>query len=525
MRSFALRRCRLYLVTGRLARPLLERVADRLRALGFSVEVVTLPVDVALLADPRIVEKLVMSLPPGSTVVLPPGLRVDHRRVLSESGVRVIYGPRDPEALPSILGRVDPCSLEPGASLEGGGWAACRCMEDSRVFLARCGLRVASRPPPAVIIYEHFAARGPLGGHPPAHAVLVGFPRGVGAADARRVLESSRLPRCWGVDVDNDRVILEAVDMGASIVFSVDPGRRGLLASLPRGTLVALIPSGLSEPLPPPGERVERLERLAEEALEYGLVPLLDPLLSPPCIGLLDSLETYRLASRLGLPMLAGLGNVYELIDADTPGVLALLAALLWEAGVSVYLVTGESWKARLAPLEAPVALAMACSACPRRLPPKDLGVSLLEARGKRPPRPPESLPEPLEAERLPRMPFEADPAGDNLVYAPGDGRIIVVHRWRDGRLEAIEARDPELLLRAALARGYASRLDHAAWLGLEVGRADAYTRLGRGYSSLEGPPDPPWRSVEELLGALQCGSENPAYRQRGRGASAPPTP
>ncbi len=516
--------CRVYLVTGRLAEGLVRSIASRLEGLGYSVEVVVLPVDVAVLADPRLVEETISRLPEGSVAILPPGLRVDHERLWVEERVRVVYGPRDPEQLPVVLRGLDPCSVEPGSVLEAGGVLRCEC-SGGRVFEARCGLRIGSRPPPAIIIYEYFAARGALKGAPPAHAVLVGFPRGVEANEARRVLGSSRLPRCWGVDTDNDRVVLDAVDMGASLVFSVDPGRRELLASLPRGTVVTLIPSGLSEPLPPPRERVERLAGLAEEALEHGLVPLLDPLLSPPCLGLLDSLEAYRLASRLGLPMLAGLGNVYELLDADTPGVLALLAALLWEAGVSAYLVTGESWKARLAPLEAPVALSMACGSCPRRMPPKDLGVSLLEARGKRPPRRPEPLPEPLRAEELPRVPFEEDPVGDNLVYAPGDGRIIVVHRWRDGRIEAIESRDPELLLRAALARGYASRLDHAAWLGLEVGRADAYTRLGRGYSSLEGQPQPPWSRVEELLAMLQCGSANPATRQRGRGGPAPPTP
>ena len=250
--------CRVYLVTGRLAAPLLERVADRLSSLGYRVGLIVLPVDVVLLADPRLVVEELSRIPSGSTVVLPPGLRVDHDVLRARRGLRVVYGPRDPEALVEVAERVDLCSVEPGSVLESGGVAGCGCGGGTgRVFEARCGLLVASRPPPAAIIYEHFAARGPLGGHPPAHAVLVGFPRGVDASEARRVLESSRLPRCWGVDTDNDRVILEAVDMGASIVFSVDPGRRGLLSSLPEGTLVALIPSGLSEPLPPPGERVE----------------------------------------------------------------------------------------------------------------------------------------------------------------------------------------------------------------------------------------------------------------------------
>ncbi len=507
---------RVYLVTGRLAAGAVRDAAARLQRVGLEAEVLVLDAEVACLADPRYVEELLSRLPRGSVAVLPPCLRVGHERLWRTRGVRVVYGPWDPGLLPLLADRL--ASAEPGELLEARGVGAAGCAGGGgRAWRLPCGLVVASRPPPAIILYEYFAERGPYGGGGAGHAVIVGFPRGVAAGEARRLLEESRLPSCWGVDADNDRVLLEAADLGASFFLSVDPGRRGLLASLPRGSAVVLIPAGLGERVPPPTERVERLAALAGEALDYGLVPIVDPLLSPPCLGLLDSLVAYREASRLDLPVLAGLGNVYELLDADTPGVLALLAALLWEAGVSVYLVTGESWKARLAPLEAPIALLMACIACGQRRPPKDLGVSLLEARTKRPPAEPPWRPSARLRAGVDVAPaaFEEDPAGDNLVYAPGDGRITVLHRWRDGRVEALEARDPELLLRAAIAAGYVTRLDHAAWLGLEVGRADAYTRLGSGYSTLEGPRGAPTRrEAGEALEALM-GSENPATRQR----------
>ncbi len=471
---------RVVLVTGRLAAERVERVAEELRRHGLDARVEVLPVDVAVLAEPGMVER-VAARNRGAILVLPAGLRVEHGKLREEYGVTIVYGVEPEDAL--ALLEEQPVN---GAVLRRGGGGEV-CAAEARGPRLRCGLVIPARPPPMLVVYERFAARGPYpGGYEP---VVLGLPRGAGRAELRRLLEGSRLPRCWGIDSDSDEAILEAVDAGASLVLSIDPGRRDLLNSLPRGTGVVLIPAGLGERLPEPRERVERLLNLAREAVDAGLVPILDPILSPPCLGLLDSLLAYReLSMRTDAPLLAGVGNVYELLDADSTGVQALLAVLLYEAGVSVLLVTSESWKARHALGEALVAAEMVCASCPRRAPPKDLGFSLLCAREKRPAPAPEA-PEPLDADSLERVEFTPDPAGDNIIYTDGES-LVVLHRWRDGRVEALRSTNPEVLYRAAIARGYATRLDHAAWLGLELGRADYARRLGRTYSSLGGLPE-----------------------------------
>ncbi len=375
-------------------------------------------------------------------------------------------------------------------------------------------------PPPGTLLYEVMAEelkRKNLA-ETPAHAVVVGLPRGVSKREATRVLdEAAKRLRCWGVDTDNDEVLVEAVDRGASILLSIHPKRAEVMASLPRGRATVLIPSGLGEKLPSPRERVERLLRLTETALDYGLIPVLDPLLSPPCLGLLDSLVSYREASKLGYPVLAGLGNVYELIDADPTGVIAILSALLVEAGVSVFLVTSESWKARRAHLYAPIAAAMSAVACQRRQPPKDLGLDLLVASEKRPvEEPPSWKPSSiLQAEEAERLEFRRDPAGDNIVVARGDGTLAVIHRWPDGRIEEVRGLEPHLLYRVALARGYATRVDHAAWLGFEIGVAYTLSMLGRTYASTTRVRLGVGR--DEAIRAFNVLSVNPATRQRGR--------
>ncbi|WP_244403936.1 DUF6513 domain-containing protein [Pyrolobus fumarii] len=516
------------LVTGRLASGAVKRVAEKLRAMGFDVFVEVADVDVASLVPPLFVESVARRYGRGTLVILPPYARVDFEKLWRETGVVVVRGPVDPRLLPEVLPRVDLSALRPGDRLDAVTSVGPRVDWNAEPYaVLRCGLAFYRRPPPVVLLREVMADS--IAGYQPmgeAHGVVVGFTRGVTRAEAHTILENaSGRFTCWGVDADNDDVILDAVDLGASVVLSVYPGREELLHSLPRGVAVVLIPSGIGEPLPPPRERVERLSRLALDVLDAGLVPVLDPLLAPPCMGLLDSLMAYREASSLGYPLLAGLGNVYELLDADTTGVLALLSVLLVEAGVSVFLVTGESWKARHAPLEAPIAALMASVACHEKRPPKDLGVDLLVAREKRPAPldPPGWRPGiTRDAESVERIPFQRDPAGDNLVEAHPDGRIRVLHKWSDGRVEALEGRDPYALYRAAISLGYVTRLDHAAWLGFEIGVAYALLRLGRTYSTLGGVP----RGVtpEDARRALGVLSVNPASHQRGpRGGARPP--
>ena len=63
-----------------------------------------------------------------------------------------------------------------------------------------------------------------------------------------------------------------------------------------------------------------------------------DPVLDPPMQGLAESLQRYVLFREANphFPLFFGAGNVTELMDADTQGVNALLAALAAELGAAM---------------------------------------------------------------------------------------------------------------------------------------------------------------------------------------------
>ncbi len=304
---------------------------------------------------------------------------------------KVVRGPLSLYALPDFLSRVDPGSLSLSASAEDVVgpvlWDIVegvlgRVRGRGRAWCSGC-LCPALRPPPFTIVGEVYG----------------------GLDDALRMYSS-------GVDVvvfslmDRDRLRLveEAVDRG--LCAGVDSWRvEDLIAGLEAGGVLGmslthdklhLVPSRLRDEkafvivprsLGDWRSRVEELENAYKKAVELGYTKIvLDPVLQPPVYpGMMDGLIASRMLSeRIDVPILLGINNVYEMTDADSEGVIALLVALAYEAGSSLILVSEESHKSLGSPLEARLAVEMVSLSHEWKTPPKNLGISLLIHKQKR---------------------------------------------------------------------------------------------------------------------------------------------
>ena len=117
-----------------------------------------------------------------------------------------------------------------------------------------------------------------------------------------------------------------------------------------------------------------------------GIFIIADPVLDPPLQGLALSLQRYLLfrQDHPDIPLFFGAGNVTELMDADTVGVNALLAALGAETGASILFTPEYSGKAAGSVHELALASRMMLLARERHAPPKDLGLDLLILKEKR---------------------------------------------------------------------------------------------------------------------------------------------
>ena len=197
-----------------------------------------------------------------------------------------------------------------------------------------------------------------------------------------------------------------------------------------------------------------------------------DPLLQPAGSGFTRSLGRFR---KFRCPLFFGAGNIVELLDADSVGANALLAAIAAEISASVIFTSEHSDKTKGSIREMRRATEMMMLAKDRPYP-KDLGIDLLVIKEKRRRREP-----PLEydtaqpARSMPEL-TTCDPKGNFRIGIEGDRIVAVIHgkaikgeRWQD-------------VLFTLLSQGDVSLLDHAGYLGRELYKAELAIRYGRSF-------------------------------------------
>jgi dihydropteroate synthase-like protein len=206
-------------------------------------------------------------------------------------------------------------------------------------------------------------------------------------------------------------------------------------------------------------EAVERMQA-------RGRAFLADAILDPIPYGLLASLVRYhRLRERFpAAPILLGVGNLTELIEADTSGINAVLLGIAAELRADAILTTQVSPHARRAVREADWARRIMHAAVTHQVLPKGLSDQLMTVHARRPfPDTPEEIAAVAREVRDPNFRVQVSPAG--------------VHVYnRDGLRFAHDpfALWPQLGLEHDAA--------HAFYMGVETARAQIAWQLGKRY-------------------------------------------
>jgi len=266
-----------------------------------------------------------------------------------------------------------------------------------------------------------------------------------------------------------------AIDTQDPELIRAGLGRADVVTSLHEGNIGAIgsevADAGICAVVVPYCQTLEENIAMAERA---GLEAIIaDPLLQPVGSGLLHSLSQFR---DYGYPLFFGAGNVTELLDADSVGANALLAGLAWEARAAVIFTSDHSDKCRGSVSEMRRATEMMALMEGRRPYPKDLGIDLLMVKEKRRRREP-----PLEYQGI----LEAEPLSGEITYDPcgnfrigiEDGHIVAVI---DGK--AVRGKFWAEVFAAIQNAGDVSLLDHAAYLGKELYKAELAIRFGRSF-------------------------------------------
>ena len=296
-----------------------------------------------------------------------------------------------------------------------------------------------------------------------ADIVDLGFGFDATPEDVKRVFtELDEIDNPLAADTQDPRLI-EAALCRADLILSLLEENLPLVGK-------AVADAGVAAVIVPGRSTLTKNIALAKKAGIRCIIA--DPLLQPAGSGFSASLKNFKKNSR---PVFFGAGNVVELIDADSVGMNALLAGIAMEVGAAVIFTSEHSDKTYGSVHEMRRATEMMVLARDRPYP-KDLGIDLLVLKEKRRRRePPLVYDTAITAQQMPDE-IEYDPKGNFRIGIEGDiivavigGRAVRGRRWQD-------------VLHTILMMNDVSLLDHAAYLGRELYKAELAVRYGRSF-------------------------------------------
>lgn len=428
----------LLFLTGRLAEPSLRRVLEQLApgAAGpFTWEVREIGLQVAALMTADMVRRRLAAPVAATRILLPGRCRGDLAALSEHFGVPVQRGPEELKDLPQFFsGEARPVTLDAyGIAIFAEIVDAPRLAVDAIVERALA-----------------YAADGAdvidLGGLPDTP-----FPH---LEDSVRALKARGLR--VSVDSLDTAELLRGGRAGADYLLSLTADTLWIaqeVAATP--VLIARTPQDEASLW----TAVERMEAA-------GRAYLADAILDPIPYGLLASLVRYqRLRERFPqAPILMGIGNLTELVEADTTGINAVLLGLAAELGASAVLTTQVSAHARRAVREADWARRIMHAAVSQQVLPKGLSDQLMTVHARRPfPDAPEEIAALAREVRDPNFRVQVSRQGLHVYNREG----------------LREAQDPFALWPQLGLQGDAG---HAFYLGVETARAQIAWQLGKRY-------------------------------------------
>ncbi len=313
--------------------------------------------------------------------------------------------------------------------------------------------------------------------------------------DAKRAVEAIKKVVDVPVSIDtlDPNEIKEAVMAGADLILSVDSGNLGKVASLSSEVAAVVIPTNQSKGYFPQKieERVYFLEKIINRANKLGMEKLLGDLILEP-LNILNSMLAFRNFALRNpeIPIFVGVSNVTELIDADSVGVNALLAKLSSEVNASIILATEKSCKTKGTVREEVIASKMMFLAKSRESVPKDLGIDLLVLKDKH------NHEEEYDntIEKNARVIIANKNIENKILDIEGSFRIIinskeksiiVFHFVKNNMAKVnlvIKGKNPEKIYCEIFRMGLVKNVNHAAYLGRELAKAEIALQTGKEY-------------------------------------------
>lgn len=436
---------RYLLVTGKLACRALEKVVAGLELPGGWV-IKVLPRPVAALMTTEYISRHLRGVreETGAEIIIIPGLcQGPLECITAATGCQVLRGPADLEDLPAcLIGYKTPGAIHAPPAEEAGPGPRLKILAE---IVAAPGLAL-----PQIVERARYYRQGGADIIDIGCDVDQSFPH---LGEAVRALKAEG----FTVSVDSHWAedIRDANKAGVDLVLSLNSENLELAKELECPAVI----------IPDEGMGLPSLYRNIEQMERWGLPYVIDPILPPLTLGLAEGISRY-VEVRKRFPdraTLMGLGNVTELVDADSTGINALLVGLATELNIDYVLTTEVSHRAAGAVKEVDLARRLMQRALAQGRLPKHLDDGLLTIKDPR-----GNL---FTETELREMHAQIKDKNFRIFVA---GRYIYVFNNR-------------LFLRGTSAEELFARLPvtdpaHAFYLGRELDKAELAARLGKRY-------------------------------------------
>ena len=511
------------IVTGILAKAIVDKYVSESKV---TAEVISLPIEVAALMSPKYIATMLRSVETSKfdKILLPGLIPGDVSVVKDTTRVPTFKGPKHAAELPLVLeviDRVQLSSTTPASDLiynaiRGQASKELEAIYKEEIELARRGIgipikavektlwigpeyapRILGEIVDASVLSDeairvlavNFVESG-------AEIVDIGMVAGGGDPEnAKRAVRIAKEMVQAPVSIDTGDVMemKAAVEAGVDLILSVNALTLKRASEFATQLPVVVTPTNNEGFCPTETTaKLEQLNRNIELARSLGFNkiiadPVLTPLLTPNTI---ESLAAYSEFKRRNpsLPMLFGAGNVTELVDCDSLGANMLLAGMACELGASIILTTEASNKTKGSVREISTAVKMAMLSRRRKSPPKDVGFDLLVLKEKRRHEEPydRKTEEAVKILRALNREFIYDPLGCFRIMLDRElGEIVVSHFvYGSNRPDLIvKGVEPLDITTTIIEKGLISRMDHAAYLGAELEKAEIALITGKSYT------------------------------------------
>jgi len=315
------------LITGKIAHKAVCRVAEKIK--DKNVEIISLKCTVAALMTTDFIAKELVNnaaLSGTETIIIPGLCQGSLQPIIEVTGCEVLRGPKDLADLPAMFQAQPDLWSDNQETIYQNECSPIKIVAEI-VDAPRMSLKQIMAK--ASYYRENGADIIDLGGD-----VNQPFP------NLRQVIHSLK-KEGYKVSIDSHQRedILEANKAGVDLVLSFNSFNLETAKGLDCPVVV----------IPDNGEDLDSLYRNMELLDKWNIPYLVDPILPPLTMGLAEGIGRY-LKVRQDFPnceLFMGLGNVTELVDADSIGLNALLVGIAGELRINYLLTTEVSYRAQ----------------------------------------------------------------------------------------------------------------------------------------------------------------------------------